>query len=74
MWCSYQTTCKSHSSREQHSLVSPSARGHRNKTKQDFRLTGFAKVSSRVSAGTNDSCTPPFWLVYGQSCNKYVVM
>ena len=35
--------------------VSPkcqSAQGHSNKTKQDFRLTGFPKVSSRVSDGT----------------------
>ena len=38
-------------------LKCQSARGHSNKTKQDFGLTGFPKASeglSRVSAGSTD--------------------
>ena len=37
--------------------VSPkcqSARGHSNKTKQNFSLNGFLNASSRASTGTND--------------------
>ena len=44
-------------------------RGHSNKTKEDFGLTGFPKASSRVSAGTagtkrwgSPRYTPPFQL------------
>ena len=40
-----------------YSTVSPncqSARGHSNKTKQNFSMTGFPNASSRASTGTND--------------------
>ena len=35
-----------------------SARGHSNKTKQNFSLTGFLNASSRASTGTNDDEAP----------------
>ena len=41
--------------------VSPkcqSTRGHSNKTKQNFGLTGFPNASSRASTGTNDEEAP----------------
>ena len=47
------------------SLKCRSAPGRSNKTKQDFRLTGFPKASFRVSVGTNDGKAPATRLHFG---------